>query len=353
MKRFLFLSCVFALYAFVGNAQITITSADLPVVNSMIIFATDTVTAVSPGDTGTDQTWDLRNLIPSRIDTMLYEPTSGHPNCQAYPEANIVYNALTTVDETGMEPVYNYWYVKHDDSGMRFVGAEHNFILAGIYSYTMHWKYNPLYLHVPLPLNYGDNLVQNAAEEGYTSIKYQGVMVDSMKIINDNTITTTVDASGTMITPFNTFSVLRLKEVKVTHHYQYIWTGSGWELDDESIDPAETEYRWYANNYFEVGSCSENGKSVGFTFFKSSTLVGMEEPSKLTEISIYPNPTSGWITIHCDEKPLRLKVRDIQGSIVSEGENINCMDLSCLPPGLYMLEIYSKSGVSVNKIIKN
>jgi hypothetical protein len=78
--------------------------------------------------------------------------------------------------------------------------------------------------------------------------------------------------------------------------------------------------------------------------------VGLPELKKISEISIYPNPSSGNITISVPERfslPGELELFDISGRKVIQGsisQHQQTVDLSIFPAGLYSFKLTSSNG---------
>lgn len=101
-----------------------------------------------------------------------------------------------------------------------------------------------------------------------------------------------------------------------------------------------------------VGNCSDTSACVNIA------AVGVEEKSRLNEISIYPNPTNGLIYIDLGDQSelINYSMSTVEGKIVNEKRNINTnkitLDLKDESNGIYLLKIEDKSSVRVYKIIK-
>ena len=66
----------------------------------------------------------------------------------------------------------------------------------------------------------------------------------------------------------------------------------------------------------------------------------------------YPNPTSGIVSIQCDEEIANVIVRDMSANRIYEGNSSN-FDISFASPAMYFVEIQLKSGQNViKKLIK-
>lgn len=76
----------------------------------------------------------------------------------------------------------------------------------------------------------------------------------------------------------------------------------------------------------------------------------------VSSISVYPNPTTGIISISNQDNHVidKIEIVDILGKTVSvKPENTSRIDISEMTKGVYIFKIYSGENVSINKIIKN
>jgi hypothetical protein len=350
MKRTLLLFAVICC-AITAQSQITLTTSDLPVIGNMVVAAVDTTTVVSPGNAGPNQVWDISNLLPMKYDTTIYEIPSGHINSQDYPLANILYNTKNPECE-GCTSDYYLMYVKHASDGVKMIGGELNASMFGM-TMRMHVHYtNDQNNYVPLPLNYGDHYVQNSTSEMLVAIYYGGVMTDSSKVVYSTELTFDVDAYGTMITPYTSMQVLRLKEVNVQTETSYSWNGTAWEYVSETQDPAVTSYRWYANDYFEVGSVEADSKATGFKFFKEETVVGTANLTVHNSFRIWPNPVGDIANIVGPSTPEKIEVFNIAGSLIMSDSNTSAINLSKVNPGIYFVKVYSGENTEIIKVTR-
>jgi hypothetical protein len=351
MKKLL-LIIVVCLSGLLLKGQIQITSADLPVIGNLVVQAVDTITPVSPGSPGINQVWDYSNLIAHRYDSVQCIMPEGLPYYYNYPHSNIVYDAVNPQYE-GPIPVYTYLYNHHDVSGLYFVGFEFQFVteMPGVIL-NIHVKYADDCLFLPLPLNYGGHheLVQDF--ETHTAVLYMGTLYDSTKIVNHNVVVYDVDASGTMITPYHTFQVLRVKSVQTSHQMEYTWNGTGWDFVEEFSNGPETDYMWFTNDYFQVGSYAENQRANGFTFFRSETIVGTASPVYISNYTIYPNPVNDIITVDGNNVPSMIEIYNTAGSLIRTEKGVNVLNISDLPRGLYFLKIFSNENIELQKLTK-
>jgi hypothetical protein len=88
----------------------------------------------------------------------------------------------------------------------------------------------------------------------------------------------------------------------------------------------------------------------------SVTNLGLNDNSINKKINIYPNPTTGMVTITNQDNLAidKIEIVDVLGKIVSvKTENTSQIGISEMTNGLYFLKMYSGENVFVKKIIKN
>lgn len=91
-----------------------------------------------------------------------------------------------------------------------------------------------------------------------------------------------------------------------------------------------------------------------FGLFKTSDIqcdyiIGIENINTVNKINIYPNPTTGKISVEAEEIE-RIEVMDLQGKEVYT-DNEKEIDLSKNSKGIYIIKVTSKKGVAVQKIV--
>ncbi|MBQ8045278.1 MAG: T9SS type A sorting domain-containing protein, partial [Bacteroidales bacterium] len=79
--------------------------------------------------------------------------------------------------------------------------------------------------------------------------------------------------------------------------------------------------------------------------------VGIESRDMLSELTFYPNPTSGIITFNRNDI-MKVEVLDAMGRTVEVYENAYTIDISKLAKGYYAMRITTAEGVAVRKVIR-
>ena len=91
----------------------------------------------------------------------------------------------------------------------------------------------------------------------------------------------------------------------------------------------------------------------GTTPFMSMSGVGIDE-ELANQFNIYPNPVNTTFTIETVLKVDEVVVYSTAGQVVLvEKEDVNRIDISSLPSGVYLVSIKSTSGTAVKQIIKH
>ena len=348
-QTLLFLLAFTGVFSLSGFTQITITSADLPTIGLQVIRAVDDITLISPGNPGMNQVWDFSNLTATKFDTTLYLPVEGAPNIQNYPDAEVAIRHLN-----GNQPPYwDYEYARYDSQGMRYVGDEDMLTIFGTYTMAIHITCNPYPLSLKLPFNFGDNYSQQATYQWLLASHNAGVLMDSIKQISHMDITTTGDASGIITTPYGSYQALRVKDEIISQDSVFNWTSSGWVFDRVEINNY-SNYKWYTNDYYEVGNYTIDAKKGNsMTFFRSETIVGVQAIQAANDILIYPNPANDQVTIFSKYPFTRVEIFDAAGHLYLQDNNNTNFDISSLSPGLYFVKVSTEKGYNINKLVKN
>lgn len=122
----------------------------------------------------------------------------------------------------------------------------------------------------------------------------------------------------------------------------------------QSFAPSESR-EYIKNRLKENASLYPNQSSqMGYgilNFYKTyQTYLGLNEVAQ-SKIRIYPNPAKDFIIINSDEKLQSAAIYDNLGRLIKK-ENSDKLDISGLEKGSYLIQIKTKSGETVQKLIK-
>jgi len=323
------------------------TSADLPSAGDTIrISQAMTAAGVNYQSPGSGQTWDFSALTAysQYLDTfaavtsmpMIYQLT--YNNAIMYP--NNVSNLVNPMPAQGpQQPGQNYIFLRKTNSYLRQTGMG-----MSVNGTDLPIPYdNPDYIY-RLPIS--------ATSPPDSSVSGYEIQIPGMGYLKQiKTRKNIVDASGTLITPFSTFSnVIRLKS-----------TIEQWDsisMDTSMTLPPTitivTEYKWIKAG-FKVPlltiSQSQFGISVEYIdIFRGINWWGIGDAEQVSQsLPVYPNPSNGQITIEVPDlisDRYMAEVFSISGQRLYVGapQTGSLCRLSLdLPGGIYILKISGKN----------
>lgn len=142
------------------------------------------------------------------------------------------------------------------------------------------------------------------------------------------------------------------------------YTAFQWKLNNTNISGATSaSYDAVRTGLglYKVVITDRNGCTNESDPIRIDTVLDVTDPSALSQgVSLYPNPTTGSLTVKVsldqDAQAVTLTVRNIVGATVSSytldnlviGENIKPLDLSTLPSGVYMVEVAMPNGKRIS-----
>jgi hypothetical protein len=143
------------------------------------------------------------------------------------------------------------------------------------------------------------------------------------------------------------------KRIEINHSDMDVRIIGNFDVITQSVDPSFSQSGWWYS-YFEGDSLEvsqvneairlEPGQFLIFTTKKLSkpdiTARVKEYSESATRFQVYPNPSAGWIRMDPLPERSRLTILESNGKVVQETilqENESSVDLSSLPPGLYIL----------------
>jgi hypothetical protein len=72
-----------------------------------------------------------------------------------------------------------------------------------------------------------------------------------------------------------------------------------------------------------------------------------------TGLSIYPNPAEDFVTLQLDtEETATIRLLSANGRVIRNGLAAGQHDVSNLKPGIYLLEVSTKTGRTVERLVK-
>lgn len=200
---------------------------------------------------------------------------------------------------------------------------------------------------------------QNTWDDGFEGVFFIAGDFDDTLYTFIGSLAYEVDAYGMLkIHPFLSLNALRVKTVQEEEQY---FMGGGGEVSSTILT---TSYAWFVEEipvpaiiidhtqFYLFGQLFDESYSLTRIKSYSNIVLEVDELKKDHSISIYPNPTSDFITFNFDQTgEVNLRIMNIDGKMVkSQTVNSNTkVNVSNLTPGFYMVEFsidgsfYSKS----------
>ncbi len=138
---------------------------------------------------------------------------------------------------------------------------------------------------------------------------------------------------------------------------------------DTIVDSAAGSYEWQGNTYTESGMYTFEGQTQAgcdsvIVLMLTITDVGITAVDSLGNVMLYPNPTTGKITVVADGVA-KIEVFDQYGRIVATFHESNVIDIHHLPTGAYTLRItlhdgsrretllpFGRDGSAIKRVVK-
>ncbi len=332
------------------TAQITIKSSDLPSKNDTVRLSTGlNVDFIDYTETGENFTWDFSGLFPIKqtVDTFLNYLNTPF-GFLFWGTANIAKHQPTAIPVPGLSISNIYDYYKNSGSSYKYVGY-----IAMLNGIPLPLKYSSPDVLYKFPLNYTNSDSSSSGTSiGITNLGYFQIQRHRKNI---------VDGWGTLITPYGSFEVLRVKSQVTEFDSIYIDSLN----TGIPINRNYTEYKWLGKNMkeplLEVVS-SYFGVVATYIDSARNTLIGIDKhKTPNTTVRVYPNPSKGNFYLSFDKLPagkLALKIFSTGGKTVfskdfPSGSKTMFFSINNtkLKPGNYFLNIRWQNHLTIKKLM--
>ena len=200
----------------------------------------------------------------------------------------------------------------------------------------------------------------------YEGYKFVNWTKDGAEVSTENPYSFTVTEDVELVANFGQYLV----SVSVNNDEYGTATGGGYYDENETATLTATPYEGYKFiNWTKEGAEVSTDNPYSFTVTEDVELVANFEDEvgiknlEVSDINIYPNPTSGELRIENGENnkginPLVIEIFDIYGRKLNlssrplvHSSTVN-IDISFLASGIYFVKITTDEGVVVKKVIK-
>jgi hypothetical protein len=313
-----------------ANAQITINASDYPVGGGVVYTYKSDTTALSPGESGENKTWNFTPLNTRTTSDYITHNCGDTTLCDTFPGSNF-YNINVNANSSS-------FYIK-DASGI---------YLNGFYKPGLKNTFNDARQILKFPMQYNTSLADTFA----STANFGNVII----FVESGIISVIVDGYGTVKTPIGTYlNTLRTKTTLKIH-------SNGLNTETEI-------YAWYQSGIgspvMEISNTHSlpEGQSPATRYYRYITTapsppLGIEETlNKRNSIFIYPNPAQDQFKVYVGNlKNYAINVRNVLGSTVFKSSpNLNQTETTITTggwaKGIYIVEIIGADGSSVSKKI--
>lgn len=352
-SKWVCLLAILGIFTVQSFGQITIDDSDMPSAGDTIRISTAlNFDLYDFEETGENFTWDYSNLvsISQRVDTFV-----------AVTETPIFYWPFFIFSANLASPLISdspFPEIPLTDTYNFYNNNSNNYsdlgFAATLFGIPLPFKFDNPDVVYDFPMNYGN---ADSSESGFNfGLENLGYIKVERKRVN------TVDGWGSLITPYGTFDVLRMKSEVYEYDSVYIDSISlGIPVEREYI-----EYKWLAKEQkIPLLTVSSNLLGLVVDYVDSLQTEVTSIPDQLTEtkrfVNVYPNPSSQHINIELISKisdVVEVQFFNIQGEAVSEKNalvvNGNLLRLNLeefiSKPGTYFMQL-SGNGFSATKKI--
>ncbi|HBS85370.1 MAG: hypothetical protein A2W91_16310 [Bacteroidetes bacterium GWF2_38_335] len=344
-----------------SNAQITITSSDMPSVDDTFRISTTINIPIDHTLTGEDYFWDFSALEYDSQDIDSFVHVNDAPFSYAlifiYPVVATIAKPAESPNVPEMAPITvaeSYDFFKESSSS--FVKAG---FAAKINDLPTPRKYDNPELIYTFPLTYG-NAPDSSLSFYDISVPTFGYYGQTIKRVNY------IDGWGQIATPFGTFDCVRVRSDLYLTDTIYVESyGMGFNYPR----PVSHEYKWLANGQYIPVLQISDAASPATAVYKDSvrtSIVGTNELYDDFQAKVFPNPATENINVHFrldKQNAVSIEIIDLEGKSYGfifqgsghRGINKLKLDLSdkTLTKGVYFLKFTSEGKSFVKKIVLN
>lgn len=339
MIKKLLLSTFVCMGACAAKAQITITTADIATIGTVVRQAHDTLPdpSITPGAPGANVTWNFAALDTMQVDTMTFTNPAWTAYGSQFPSSNLAIQVASQGDSATI-------YLDNSSSGLYIIGQAAEGVSVQL---------NPQELLLPFPATMGTSFTGTSkfsADQPVTGT----AGVDSARFSRTTTKTSEVDAWGTLTTPLGTFDVIRVSEMRIVTDSIFVHTTgpfppAGWFFA-ESTQDTTYNFTWWANSVgfplVEMDSTA-TGYKVRW-LMATPTATSVNAIAGGSTLSVYPNPAHDVVNISMPSgEETQFVIYDVSGRAVEAktiSANVTSVLVDRLTPGIYFYTAATASG---------
>lgn len=348
MKKTLLVLAACAVSA-VLPAQITITSADIAPIYTVILRANDTMPSVTPGSAGANQTWNLSAMANHVLDTMTFTTPNFTPYASDYPGAGMAVQSQGSLNA--------YIIGNLSSTSLQMVGQAGDPFGIGT---NAAFHISPHETILNFPSTFGSTYTDTAHGYAKFYLGYDpgiGFVIDTVQIRSIIYKTSNIDAWGSVTTPLGTYNSIRQNVMRFEVDTVDIYALGNWGYDFYSLEDSNRVYSWWANSIGWPVAELTDGQNLG-TITRATWIeaqpsqVGIAEHNKAL-FNVYPNPANQLVYFN---GPVsggeQVRLIDLGGRLVKTAAlraDYTGVDVGDLAPGLYFYQVTDQHGNQIER----
>lgn len=347
MKKIVQLSTVFTLFLLNNkvNAQITVTSANMPLSGDTIRYSSCNPALINYSTTGINIYWNYDTLVPQGQGLYDYVPAYLTPYAFYFMGGDY---GLKIADSVGFS-TYKFYdvYDFYKNSTSFFETKGIGFKYSGI---PLAATYNPSDKIYSFPINY--------LNHDSTPYKVTVALTSTVSYTQFGYRITDVDGWGVIKTPYDSVACLRL--ISTTYGKDSINYNGIYGFANPNV---QRSYKWISTTE-KIPVLELDGTYTGGNFVpnqaryhdKFRNFAGIKQVTGNNEqINVYPNPAKDILNVEClilngNAQPLTLSISDMLGNTVKQFIIHNSkfiIDIAGLPKGCYYYRVTTKDATQV------
>jgi hypothetical protein len=343
MKKVVVLAALFT----VGYSltQVTINANNFIGASDVVQMGYDENPSITHTVSGPNQTWDYGELNDSGTDFIALGSADWFSGASNFPTAN-----LGTEDENGFQVFFRKSAEAFDALGVYGDLFDNGTNTA--------FAFQPYQRQIAFPSTYGSTF-NNTSQISVTVTDLE--FGDSAVVTVTTNRTATIDAWGSMTTPFGTFNVLRQHILDNTTQNIIVYA-LGFPILNETESAITHTYNFlsdaanakYLLLQYQYDPETEMMTAVEWQMSAPVANLAVDKPAQAPEL--YPNPTSDSFQIAHLPKNAKISIVDNSGKTVMTVSNVNegqAFSTTELSAGTYVVLVQSKFGISSHKLVVN
>lgn len=336
--------------SFAAQAQITVTSADVAPIYTVLKEARDTTPTVLPGGTGSNQTWNFSALANQGLDTLTFTLPQFTPYASTFPSSNLAIIRRS-------QGVDSYNYANLSSSSLDVVGSAADPFSTG----------NNIAIQLPNPetitvfpstMNTSFNDQAGGTFQFYFGVDPGiGFTIDSVRVHTRIQKNAVVDAWGSCTTPLGTYNVIRQNTMRTQWDTIDIYALGFWQNEFITQEDSARTYTYWTNGLgFPVVELTDDqnlGVITRATWTQSQpSQNGIAETVNAGSVRLYPNPASDVLFIDTDNAAALVELYSADGRLAAS-ETLtgihNRIGTENLSAGLYVFQVKDRSGKVIER----